>query len=179
MFEPLTIRTCVGSPSAMSFRTQADVRDQRMTERLGLDNAPGPGSIRETGRPGSPRHRRQGTQGLEFADRVEPPRDSGPALSAPGIDPDRELRRPEPDRRERREELVAPCVEQVEQPGQPADPRRGGRPSVSSAAGAGARAASRTVRAPAARAAPRARPGRASAGRHPPGRRAPAGRWPR
>ena len=72
MFEPLTIRTCVGAPRATSLRTQTRGRDQRMAERLGLVDAPGPDELRERVvrvlRGVGP----EGAEGLELADGPDP-----------------------------------------------------------------------------------------------------------
>ena len=114
MFEPLTIRTWVGCPSARSFRTDAESAISGWPSRFGLRMRRAGSQLREGVVLVFRGIGAEGAQGLELADRTNPPRDLRAGLSSPGVDPDCQQRRPVPKRRKRGEELVAPCVEQVE-----------------------------------------------------------------
>ena len=158
-------------------RSQCDVvpdtvplRDQRMAERLGFIHAGSTRRARGTGRRDSPPRRRQGAEGLELADGVDPagdvrtrrPRQASIRMASWVVQSQRAA--------SGMKNWLRRGIEQVQQPGEPADPRA--RP-----AGPRSRAIRRAVaggvpgraRAPGGRAAPRAAPGRASAGRRRPG----------
>ena len=127
MFEPLTIRTCVGSPErdvvadAGRSAGSADGRAPRPHRTPGRGPAPG------TGRPGSPRRRHRGRTGP----RTRRPRRASGRLAARPVPRQASIRIAScvvqsQSAAKGHEELVPLRIEQVEQPGQPPDPRRGG-----------------------------------------------------
>ena len=125
MFEPLTIRTRVGAAERHVVAHAARLGDQRVAERLRLEARLALLDRREDVGRVLARVARQRAQGLELPDGREPRPDGGAVPGPPGLDGERAVHAPHGQQRERREELVAPRVEQVDPDAQRAAPPRG------------------------------------------------------
>ncbi len=184
MFEPLTISIAGGAAERHVVAHAAGLGHERMPEPFGLEARLALDDVGiDVGRmlPGEPGQR---AQRLELRDGGEPRGDGVTVRGPPRLDRERAVHVPHGQRRNPREQLVAPGVEQVHPPAQARPPRArdAGRPSSSprrAAPGAGSPVArARIARAP--RPAPRG-PARARprSGRSPaPARAATGGRRP-